>query len=96
MEATVMTRESVVRGEVLNVWWMTLVVHVLVLDCRVLLSSSGLAEWHGECLGLVFASDHLTRLEHVHVAQSWIYALQPLILLFNWLRNHSGSSCMML
>ena len=36
--------EHVIRGEVLNVWWMTLVVHVSVLDCRVLLDSGGLSE----------------------------------------------------
>ena len=40
-----MRRESVVREEVLNVRWTTLVVHVSVLDCRVLLGSGGLAEW---------------------------------------------------
>ena len=45
VEAMVMRRESVVRGEVFNVQWMTLVVHVSVFDCRVHMGSSGLAEW---------------------------------------------------
>ena len=36
--------ECVIRGEVLNVWWTTLVVHILVLDYGELLGSSGLAE----------------------------------------------------
>ena len=45
MEAMVMRRESVVRGEVLNVWWTTLVVHVLALDYREHLGSGGGTEW---------------------------------------------------
>ena len=36
--------EHVIRGEVLNVQWMTLMVHVSVLDYGELLGSSGLAE----------------------------------------------------
>ena len=49
MEAMVMRRESVVRGEVLNVQWTTLVVHVLVLDYGEHLGSGGWEEWCKQC-----------------------------------------------
>ena len=45
MEAMVMRREGCDKGEMLNVQWTTLVVHVLALDCRVRLGSGGLTEW---------------------------------------------------
>ena len=45
MEAMVMRREGYDKGETLNVWQMTLVVHVSALDCRECLGSGGWAEW---------------------------------------------------
>ena len=45
MEAMVMRREGCDKGEILNVRWMTLVVHVLALNCRECLGSGGWTEW---------------------------------------------------
>ena len=49
MEAMVMRRESVVRGEVLKVQWTTLGVHVSVLDYGECLDSDGWAKWCRQC-----------------------------------------------
>ena len=41
--------EHVIRGKVLNVQWVTLMVHVLLLDYGELLGSSGWEEWSKVC-----------------------------------------------